>query len=102
MSIRKIIGTIGIIISVILICYGFNIKIPTNSTQTTDINKDYKQGEAYELIIESNLDAKEISNATTKKAFFIVGGCILLVLSATIFAISKTSLSETIFKNFLR
>lgn len=102
MSIRKIIGIIGIIISVILICYGFSIKIPTNSTQTTDINKDYKQGEAYELIIESNLDAKEISSATTKKSFFIVGGCILLVLSVAIFSTSKTSLGETIFKNFLR
>lgn len=77
---KQLIGILGVILSIILICYGFNISVPSDTIYLS-ASQEYVGGDAYNYIIESGLRGGEISGTITSKSIYIVGGCILLILS---------------------
>lgn len=84
----KIAGIIGIILSLVLVIYGFTVSVPGSYLSSYSVT-EYVGGDAYNYIMEASLRGGEISGAMTQKAVYISVGCLTFVMSLCALMLDK-------------
>ncbi len=85
---KRVVGYIGVVVAVILLCLGLFIKIPPKEISFRDV-EEYVGGDAYNIQIEASLKGGEIAGAKTAKAVYISCAAIIFIFSLSLISHSK-------------
>lgn len=97
---KEVISVLGIILAIVLIVVGFKQEIPKRNLGSFPSSiEEYVGGDAYNYLIEASIRGGEISGKTIAKAVYIVGGCIIGVISLLIAFTGKSVFKMKMTKN---
>ena len=96
---KRALGILGIIVTVVFLYFGITIKVPDKYIKSygTDKMTEYVGGDAYNFIIEASLRGGEIAGAMTAKAIYFG---VAAILGAFSFYCMSDIESENLKKDF--